>query len=86
MERIKKPKAVYYYREDVSGTLRKDAEPGQEWEVLVSGRVVPVRLATLHIEPPSSFCKRARRRFSGTNVQTGRDITGDCARLRRRVK
>jgi hypothetical protein len=77
---------VYYYREDVSGTLRKDAAVGQEWEVLVSGRVVPVRLQALEVKAASSFCKRARRRFLGTNVQTGREITGDCARLRRRVK
>lgn len=77
---------VYYFREDVTGTLRKDAAAGQEWEVLVSGKVQVVRISDVYVQPASAFCKRARRRFSGLNKRTVKRVSGDCARLRRRVQ
>ena len=77
---------AYYYREDVSSTKRGEAQAGQVWEVRVGADVVKVRLDRLHSKLPGTGYRVSRPWFEGTNLKTGRQITGNRARLRVRVK
>lgn len=83
---------IYYWRDtaalDAAAALARtpyrDAQPGQSWEVRVSGRLAFVVLEWVGTRD-SRFVKVNRKKFRGTNSATGRQVDGDLARLRRRV-
>jgi hypothetical protein len=55
---------------------------GQVYEVRVSGRISQVRVR--RVEQVARF-GRSRTRWYGVNLETGREVSGTPARLRRRV-